>query len=405
MRADAVPEKGRSLERDRAAIVAGELPTPLVVLDDAAIAHNLAYYHARAARNGFAVLPHGKTTMAPEIWDRQLAAGAIGLTLATPRQAMVAAAHGAPRIMIANAVADVGALRGLLGALGPEQELVVWADAPESVEPLAAAARATGRRIEVLVELGVPGGRTGARHAQTAIATADRIRETPGLRLAGVAGYEGAVAHDREEASLDAVSAFIGALVELHLALGDRYDGGETQVSLAGSIFIDLVEAALTADAVAGVPGTLRTLRTGAYPIHDEGSYRAKSPLDAARTQGAGLRTAMIGLARVLSVPEPGLAILDAGRRDLPYDAGLPAPLAIVDERLRDLAPLDAAPLEMNDQHLFVRFAATGRAPAVGELVRLGLSHPCTAFDKWRTIPVIASRDDPRVIRWIETRF
>ncbi len=80
-------------------------------------------------------------------------------------------------------------------------------------------------------------------------------------------------------------------------------------------------------------------------------------------------------------------------------------PLAIVDEKLRDLAPLDAAALEMNDQHLFVRFVATGRAPAVGELVRLGLSHPCTAFDKWRTIPVIASRDDPRVIRWIETRF
>jgi D-serine deaminase-like pyridoxal phosphate-dependent protein len=57
----------------------------------------------------------------------------------------------------------------------------------------------------------------------------------------------------------------------------------------------------------------------------------------------------------------------------------------------------------MNDQHTFVRGADLN----VGDVVRLGLSHPCTAFDKWRLIPVVSDVDepDPVVVDLIHTYF
>jgi D-serine deaminase-like pyridoxal phosphate-dependent protein len=104
----------------------------------------------------------------------------------------------------------------------------------------------------------------------------------------------------------------------------------------------------------------------------------------------------MHGWGRVVSRPEPSLALLDVGKRDLPFDEGLPVPHGLPGAEVTAL----------NDQHAFLRLPAD--APlAIGDVVRLGLSHPCTALDKWQLIPVIDDVDaaDPVVTGLIRTFF
>jgi D-serine deaminase-like pyridoxal phosphate-dependent protein len=113
----------------------------------------------------------------------------------------------------------------------------------------------------------------------------------------------------------------------------------------------------------------------------------------------------MHGWARVVSRPEPGLALLDAGKRDFPFDEGMPVPQRVRGNELLDPA---AEVTALNDQHAFLRLPAddAGALP-VGAVLRLGLSHPCTAFDKWRLIPVVddSDSDDPLVVDLIHTFF
>src|SRR6266508_3739482 len=111
---------------------------------------------------------------------------------------------------------------------------------------------------------------------------------------------------------------------------------------------------------------------------------------------GPVFRSAMHAWARVVSRPEPELALLDVGRRDVPFDQGLPVPHALAGGRVTAL----------NDQHAFVTLPADG-GPLVGDVVRLGLSHPCTALDKWTLIPVLDNVDGPEpvVVSLIRTYF
>src|SRR5699024_12364357 len=101
---------------------------------------------------------------------------------------------------------------------------------------------------------------------------------------------------------------------------------GEPWVSAGGSAYFDLV-----AEAFAPLTEMRRILRSGAYIVHDSGFYRSISPLDATRgvQEPQALRAGMRAYARVVSLPEPGLALLDAGKRDVPYDEGLPVPLGV----------------------------------------------------------------------------
>ncbi len=137
-----------------------------------------------------------------------------------------------------------------------------------------------------------------------------------------------------------------------------------------------------------GTNGLTVILRSGAYLTHDHGYYGTVSPASRARRRGAApaLRPALELWAQVLSRPEPGLALLGAGRRDAGFDKGLPVPLRAV--RGGVPGPLSGAVTELNDQHAYLRLdERTALAP--GDLVCLGISHPCTTLDKWRVIPVV----------------
>jgi D-serine deaminase-like pyridoxal phosphate-dependent protein len=185
------------------------------------------------------------------------------------------------------------------------------------------------------------------------------------------------------------VDAYLRRLANLYR--GREYEVVEPMLTAGGSAYFDQV-----ADALGGLGGNV-VLRAGAYIVHDDGFYRDISPF--ARGTGSPLRSAMHAWGRVLSRPEPALALLDVGKRDVPFDEGLPEP-----QLIRGKGPLDGTRITaLNDQHAFLR-----DSPAeVGDVVRLGLSHPCTALDKWTMIPVVddAGADRPVVVDYVRTWF
>ncbi|KRE25903.1 alanine racemase [Agromyces sp. Soil535] len=390
-----------------------EFWTPLTVLDADALRRNAATIQSWATARGMELMPHGKTTMAPALWRLQLEAGATGLTLATPGQVRTARSFGVSSIMLANALVAPRALAWVARELAdPDVAFTAWVDSVETVEAMEDGIADTPlpRPIEVLVELGAHGGRTGARTLDAAEAVARRVTDSPVLRLAGVACYEGSLGHDRSATALVAVRDHLADLLELRDAVRRMTDDDRLIVSAGGSAYLDLVAdefgPAIEADAAAG-RRTRWVLRSGASLLHDDGFYHGISPLDMARA-GAGapaLTPAMRGYARVVSHPEPGLALLDGGKRDFPYDEGLPVPFGVAAALGGDEQPLVGASVTaLNDQHAFLRSDAP-LPVAIGDVVSLGLSHPCTAFDKRRWLPVVERAGSTRVVDLVRTFF
>lgn len=389
-----------------------QFETPLLTIDRSAVDANVARMAEWARAAGVQLAPHGKTTMSPQLWAQQLAAGCWGITLATIWQAQVARSFGVGRILLANALVDPVGLHWLAAELAkdPGFEFVCWADSVETVELMDEHLRSApgAAKIRVLVELGGPHGRTGARTVEQAHAVAAAIVDARRLTLAGVGGYEGALAHDRTTEGVDTVRHYLDELARLHreIATAGQYSDGAI-VTAGGSAYPDLVVERLAGLAdeqgTQGVPTSV-VLRSGAYIIHDDGFYAGISPFAASRSDHP-LRSAMHGWARTVSRPEPGLALLDAGKRDLPYDEGLPVPQFVAGKGSSALDPA-ATVSALNDQHTFLRLPEGSELP-VGAVVRLGLSHPCTAFDKWRLIPVIddADAESPRVVDLLHTFF
>jgi D-serine deaminase-like pyridoxal phosphate-dependent protein len=367
-----------------------DLVTPVLTVQESAIAHNEDVVFSWARAEGVLLAPHGKTTMAPALWQRLLDAGAWGISVATPWQAEVAVDAGVPTVLIANAVTDAAAAERLGELLAEDAGLRIlcWADSLAGVAILATALSDAPRPLDVLVELGGAAGRTGARTVEEGMLIAAAISAAPGLRLAGVAGYEGPFGPDRRAESVAAVDRYLQTLVDLHEQL-EYPDGTRPVLSAGGSSFPDRASAVLRRGTGADV-----VLRSGAFQIHDDGFYSRMSPFGPL-TGTEPLRSAMHAWARVVSQPEDGLALLDAGRRDVPFDIDLPVPQSVAGEITA-----------LNDQHAFLRLADSASV-SVGEVVRLGLSHPCTAFDKWKVVAVIDDPDaaDPRVIGAVATCF
>lgn len=377
-----------------------ELRPPVMLLRGSALAHNVALMAAYCDEHDVAIAPHGKTTMAPRLWERQLRAGAWGLTAATARQARVMQDAGVPRILIANEVVDAASIEWL--ASRPASE-AVWCsvDSERGVRLLEGGMRAADGHgpIPVLVELGHRGGRTGCRSVPEALELAARVGRSGSLTLAGVTGYEGTICSDRSPECLDAIRAFLDDVRALATALIDAGRATELVVSAGGSAYFDVV-----VERLAGWPPDAHVtvlLRAGCYLTHDVGHYERLSPFAGAPAERR-FRSAIEVWGAVLSTPEPGLAIVGLGRRDVPSDLDLPSPRW---RRTPDGATSDihgrVVVTELQDQHAFCR-VGEGELQ-VGDLVGCGISHPCSAFDRWRAMPILD--DENRVIDAVATYF
>ena len=172
------------------------------------------------------------------------------------------------------------------------------------------------------MEIGL--GRTGCRTDDEALAVAKAAAATGTLTVAGVAGYEGSIGGDIEEQARGLVTSFCCLLANLAGTMAAMADGGEFIVTAGGSVYFDVVTRELTAG---GAAGSTVVLRSGGYLFHDHGLYQAATPAARGVAGAPVFRPALELWAQVLSRPEPGLALLAAGRRDAGFDAGLPVPL------------------------------------------------------------------------------
>ena len=362
------------------------LSTPFAVLEQEALEHNLTTMAAWCGDHGVELQPHGKTTMAPALFRRQLDAGATGITAATPAQVRIMREHGVPAIQLANELVQPreAAWVGEQLAADPSFSFTCWVDSPDGVAILESSVAGTGAVVDVLLEVGAPGGRTGCRDAEQRGAVRAEIERSPHVRLVGVAGYEGAIAGDRSPSSLATVRDY---LADVRAAAAELTDlDGPVVLSAGGSMFYDVVAEVLGAGWDDGAARVV--LRSGCYLTHDSGMFHRNSPLDGPDAP-IRLRAALTVWGSVVSRPEPTRAFLDVGRRDISFDQGLPIPLRRLARDSTESEPFTSATISaLNDQHAFVEVGADAEL-GVGDRVQLGISHPCTTFDKWRQIPVV----------------
>jgi D-serine dehydratase len=402
MTADEIGRQSWSLAR-------GDLPLPVLALSRASVNHNIATMAAWCRDHGVLLAPHGKTSMAPELFRRQLAAGAWGITVASARQAQVAIGAGARRVLVANEVVDEAELRSLV-AVAEGVEVLVFVDSAEGLRRVADACRAGGARIGVLVELGIRGVRTGVRSAEDFRSLLALVARCPDVDLAGISAFEGLIPAVRREPpspfsgvplGTDAVEDFLGQVASvISTARDEGLIDGDSLVTAGGSSAFDVVVEKLR-----GLAGPL-VLRSGCYVTHDHGLYRFQSPLQEGNVAGIGTEDALWPAfrlwARIVSTPEDGLAIAGFGRRDANDDVGLPMPLERVRGDRRDGVE-GWLVHQMWDQHAMLKAQSTATDLAVGDMVTFGISHPCTAFDKWRSIVEVDEEDT--VVGVMETWF
>ena len=381
-----------------------DLLLPALTLRASAIEHNVALHARWCEAAGVSQAPHAKTHLSPEIVRLQLDSGVWGMTAASVHQARFLAAVGARRILLAHEVVDLANIRAL-ARLGEESPDVVVIPLVDSLAGIAALEKHLGaagatRRLPVLLELGITGGRTGLRDLDELEDVAVAVHGSAWLTLVGVEGFEGILPVGRGTEQVAAVDTYLARLVATVARLDARGLFGDIEeilLTAGGSVFPDRVAAVER-------PRLSRpvriVVRSGGTLTHDHGPSAAYAPLapEAAHPFGA-LRPALDLWAAVVSTPEPGLALAAFGKRDAPYDSHPP----VVLEVLRDgvAVPSEGVTVErMNDQHGFL---AHNDLLQVGDVLRLGPCHPCTAFDKWPLIPVLD--DDDVVVGAVTTWF
>lgn len=398
-------ERGAPAETD---LFSAGFEWPVAVINWPTLCRNSETMMAFCESRGMSLAPHGKTTMTPAIFDLQIEHGAWAITAATVWQARVMRAAGVPRVLIANEVVSGSEMAWLASTLSdPDFEVLVYVDSSDGVALLdRAMGGAEGEsRLPVLVELGVSGGRTGARSVDEALEVAAAAAAAPNLRLVGTSGFEGIIGEKDGDSAEIRVKRFLTDLHRLTMgisAAGGFGDAPEVIVSAGGSAFFDyVVEEFGRIDL--GRP-VRPVVRSGNYLTHADGGYELSSPMGSRSRlphHDGRLHAAMEIWGVVLSRPEPGRAIVGVGKRDISPDNNAP-----VVRQIRDAEgvprELGATCVGLNDQHAYLDVPSDSRI-AVGDLVAFGTPHACTTFDKWRTIVLVD--DDYVVDRVVRTYF
>lgn len=372
-------------------------PVAAVNLD--AVRHNVAEMDEYCRRASVVIAPHAKTTMVREILALQLARESTwGLTVADAVQARVADAVGARRVLIANQLVERDDIAWVADRVAAGRTILSCVDGVDGVRLLDAALAAAWRaapaetRHPVLLEVGHPGGRCGVRTLDDVGAVAGAVLSSRRLVLRGVSGFEGLLGTSGDGDDLRRVDAFLIHLGDVAARLSGRWgvSGPGSILSAGGSSYFDRV-VDTCGPVVARLGGRL-LLRSGCYAVHDHGLYARTFP--GVRTgHRPDLRAAATVWARVQSRPEAGRVVLAAGKRHLPYDAGFPTPLGV---RRRDGTPAPWPPggrvVALSDHHAHLDVPPEADIE-VGDVVPLGISHPCGLFDRWRSLAVVDDRD------------
>ncbi|WP_339616730.1 amino acid deaminase [uncultured Gilvimarinus sp.] len=379
---------------------------PAAVIYQSRLDNNVSWMQRFAASRGVALAPHGKTTMTPAFFQRQRDAGAWGLTVATAPQATAAYRAGIDRVLMANQLVGRGNMALVAELLADASfEFYCLVDSVANVEQLGRYFKACGLTLNVLLEIGVTGGRCGCRTQEQVETVCAAIAREPNLALVGVETYEGVIGGADAPAKIREHLLKVRNIAELLMQRG-LFAADKAILTGAGSAWYDIVcDVFAEVDTELFVP----LIRPGCYLIHDQGIYmeaqqKVRERLGDSCAVSGDLQSALEIWAYVQSIPEPGEAVLTLGKRDAAFDAGLPQPS--LHYRPGWQAPVTPPPewevYHIMDQHSAMRFDPNADLN-VGDIIALSTSHPCLTFDKWRKLNVID--DNYNVLEQVDTCF
>ncbi len=388
-----------------------EVSLPVAVLYQAKIKKNLNWMQSFANTSRVKLAPHGKTTMAPYLFKQQINAGAWAITLATTQQVIAAALQGIKRIILANQLVGKFNFKLISDLLkDPQMDFYCVVDSVDNVRQLGKyfakqGFGGNGKTLQLLIEIGVSGGRCGCRDRAQVIRVKDEITQHPALSLVGIEVYEGVIHGDDAEYKINKFLADVLDTTE-YLIEQAAFTQSEVILTGAGSAWYDLVAAAFTKPSLNSriVP----VIRPGCYIIHDKGIYQQAQDHVLQRgglvcdIEGELINSLEIW-AYVLSVPEPGKAVIGMGKRDVAFDAGLPCPSLFYRPNTPEVKKADQQwkLVDIMDQHAFMSIPADADLQ-VGDMISFSTSHPCLTLDKWRNISII---DDNFIIHEVISTY
>ncbi|OWT74305.1 MULTISPECIES: DSD1 family PLP-dependent enzyme [unclassified Achromobacter] len=345
------------------------IDTPALLLDLAAMEHNIALVHAGVHDSGLALRPHAKAHKCVELALRQMQAGAAGICCQKVSEAEIFVRGGVPDVLITNQI--VGAEKcHRVAQLAMEARIAVCVDHPDHVRDIAEAARAQRVNVDVLIEVDIGQGRCGIANAGQALSLARAIgAQGDCLSLRGLHAFSGRAQHLRQPREREQDVA--QASVLLNEILGALRAAGHACATVTGG--------GTGTYALEGRSGIYTEVQPGSYVLMDA-DYAANVPAP----QQQPLRQALLGLCTVISARN-GRAVLDGGLKTFAVDRGLP-------RVLRDGWQVTA----ISDEHIVLQAdteAAARAAPlAVGDRVLLQPGHcdPTVNLHDW----LVAIRDE-----------
>lgn len=320
-----------------------DIPTPALIVDVAALDRNIARMAGFFSAGSCRLRPHFKAHKTPAIARRQLAAGScIGLTCATVGEGEIAR-DLCDDLLIANEIVSADKC-GRVAALARDRAVTVAVDSTAGIDALAAAARAAGVTIGVLVDVNVGQGRCGVEPGEAAVALARRVGSIGGLTLRGVMGYEGHLqpVRDRAERQTRARAAMheLVNTARLIRAAGIRCD----IVSSGGTGTYD----------ISGRVEGVTEIQAGSYALMDA-DYGAV---------GVPFEQAFFVLGTIVSRPGPERCVADSGHKSTTKDHGYPTVHGVE----------GAVVTALNDEHAVIAVPASCTL-GVGQRIRLIPSH------------------------------
>ena len=396
-------------------IFAGHLPLPVAILKQSALEQNRRWMRRFLEISRVRIAPHGKTTMSPQLFELQMQDGAWGMTCASVEQLQVYRHFGVQRVLMANELVGRANIEYVVRELGlnPDFEFHCLVDSIDGVRHIVSEAKRFNPRrpISLLVEVGAPLGRTGVRTAVEALAVAREVAAHAGVvRLGGLETYERAVPAGSVEESEARVCTLLeetGKAAQLIDAEGLFRDVDPVLLSAGGSDYFDLAAARISGLRLSHP--TLPILRSGCYLTLDHIRYAQSFARIRARglppdLNEQGLIPALEVWGYLQSRPERTRAFVTVGKRDVSYDLHLPTPVSWVRPGDGGVRSIDASArvTALHDQHAYLELPADSPL-TVGDMVGLGISHPCTTFDKWQLIYVVD--DEYRIVDAIRTFF
>lgn len=335
-----------------------DIPTPALVVDSEKLGRNMDKMVKFVSAKRRALRPHAKTHKTPMIAHLQMRAGAVGICCATVGEAETMVYSGIPNVLIANEVVGADKIQRVI-SMAHYAEMMVAVDSMENLKQLSSAAKAGDTKLGVLVDIDVGMGRCGVRTAGDALKLAEASCSMEGIVFRGLMGYEGHAVfisdkHQREEAAQKSYRA----LTEIRDKMEQKGIPVET-VSGAGT---GTFEEAAESD-------VMTEIQAGSYIFMDGTYQKLALPFEQSLTV----------LSTVLSLPDRGTVILDAGMKAISVERECPT--------IQNMSDLIVK--KLSEEHSTAYNNSTIQDIKPGTKINLIPSHCCTTVNLYDRIYVV----------------